>query len=75
MKSDGVLRLNEKYSLYCTGQGVDQLAEVIKKIKENPTDRRIVMSAWNPTDLGSMALPPCHMFCQVLKSYLIYCPH
>jgi len=47
-----------------TGQGVDQLAECIKKIKEDPTDRRILLSAWNPADLGQMALPPCHMFCQ-----------
>ncbi|KAI5451456.1 Thymidylate synthase [Naganishia albida] len=47
-----------------TGQGVDQLAQVIDKIKNNPTDRRIIMSAWNPKDLPSMALPPCHMFCQ-----------
>jgi dihydrofolate reductase/thymidylate synthase len=47
-----------------TGQGVDQLADCIKKIKENPTDRRILLSAWNPADLGLMALPPCHMFCQ-----------
>jgi len=47
-----------------TGQGVDQLAECIRKIKEDPTDRRIIMSAWNPADLGEMALPPCHMFCQ-----------
>lgn len=47
-----------------TGQGVDQLAECIKKIKEDPTDRRILLSAWNPADLGLMALPPCHMFCQ-----------
>ena len=31
-----------------TGQGVDQLRECIKKIKENPTDRRIILSAWNP---------------------------
>jgi len=47
-----------------TGQGVDQLAECIRKIKEDPTDRRILLSAWNPADLHEMALPPCHMFCQ-----------
>ena len=47
-----------------TGQGVDQLAEVIRKIKTNPTDRRIIMSAWNPAAMPLMALPPCHMFCQ-----------
>lgn len=47
-----------------TGQGVDQLAECIHKIIQNPEDRRIIMSAWNPADLNEMALPPCHMFCQ-----------
>ena len=47
-----------------TGKGVDQLAECIDKIKNNPEDRRIIMSAWNPADLNEMALPPCHMFCQ-----------
>jgi len=46
------------------GKGVDQLADCIHKIKTNPTDRRIIMSAWNPADLDQMALPPCHMFCQ-----------
>ncbi|KAG0268194.1 Thymidylate synthase [Actinomortierella ambigua] len=51
-----------------TGQGVDQLAEVIWKIKNTPTDRRIIMSAWNPADLKKMALPPCHMFCQFYVS-------
>ncbi|MBB19636.1 MAG: thymidylate synthase [Rickettsiales bacterium] len=47
-----------------TGQGVDQLAKIIDTIRTNPNDRRMVMSAWNPSDLAEMALPPCHMFCQ-----------
>ncbi|KAF9010565.1 thymidylate synthase/dCMP hydroxymethylase domain-containing protein [Cyathus striatus] len=47
-----------------TGQGVDQLRECIDKIKNNPTDRRIILSAWNPKDIPLMALPPCHMMCQ-----------
>lgn len=47
-----------------TGQGIDQLKECIEKITKNPTDRRIVLTAWNPSDLKLMALPPCHMFCQ-----------
>ncbi|KAL6717076.1 Thymidylate synthase [Lecanora helva] len=51
------------------GQGVDQLAEVIQKLKHKPYDRRIILSAWNPADLGKMALPPCHMFCQFYVSF------
>lgn len=47
-----------------TGQGVDQLAQCIDKIKNNPEDRRILMSAWNPSALDEMALPPCHLLCQ-----------
>ncbi|GJN01134.1 hypothetical protein PR202_ga18374 [Eleusine coracana subsp. coracana] len=47
-----------------TGKGFDQLMDVIDKIKNNPDDRRIIMSAWNPSDLKKMALPPCHMFAQ-----------
>ncbi|EXC04416.1 Bifunctional dihydrofolate reductase-thymidylate synthase [Morus notabilis] len=47
-----------------TGQGFDQLLDVINKIKNNPDDRRIILSAWNPYDLKLMALPPCHMFAQ-----------
>ncbi|XP_047316365.1 bifunctional dihydrofolate reductase-thymidylate synthase-like [Impatiens glandulifera] len=47
-----------------TGQGFDQLLDVIDKIKRNPDDRRIILSAWNPSDINIMALPPCHMFAQ-----------
>ncbi|KAJ1863773.1 Thymidylate synthase [Coemansia sp. RSA 2703] len=50
------------------GKGVDQLQDVIRKIRENPTDRRIIMSAWNPADMDKMALPPCHMFAQFYVS-------
>jgi thymidylate synthase len=52
-----------------TGKGVDQLAEVIEKLRNKPFDRRIVLSAWNPADLKKMALPPCHMFAQFYVSY------
>ncbi|XP_058829562.1 thymidylate synthase isoform X2 [Topomyia yanbarensis] len=51
---------NDDYS----GQGVDQLVEVINRIQTNPTDRRIIMSAWNPIDIPQMALPPCHCLAQ-----------
>jgi len=47
-----------------TGQGVDQVAEVLDKLRNKPDDRRIIMTAWNPADLKKMALPPCHMFAQ-----------
>ena len=46
------------------GKGVDQLAEVINRIKTKPSDRRIIMCAWNPADLDKMALPPCHCLVQ-----------
>jgi len=42
------------------GFGIDQLKNVIDKLKEDPSDRRMIVSAWNPTNLKEMALPPCH---------------
>tara|TARA_B100000902_G_C27274197_1_gene897923 strand:+ start:283 stop:1728 length:1446 start_codon:yes stop_codon:yes gene_type:complete len=47
-----------------TNQGVDQVQYVIDTIRNDPSSRRIVMSAWNPSDLHKMALPPCHVMCQ-----------
>jgi thymidylate synthase len=50
---------------WATGDGdIDQLNEAIQKIKNNPDDRRIIVSAWNPAAIPSMALPPCHVFFQ-----------
>lgn len=46
------------------GTEVDQLKDVIERIKTKPEDRRLVVTAWNPGELDQMALPPCHMFFQ-----------
>jgi thymidylate synthase len=56
-------RWNEAYDEDCDGQleGVDQLGQVIERLKTNPNDRRLVVSAWNPSQIHMMALPPCHM--------------
>jgi thymidylate synthase len=51
-----------------TGQGVDQLKQVIDTLRKNPNDRRILLSAWNPADLSLMALPPCHCLVQFYVS-------
>ena len=50
------------------GKGVDQLRQVIELIKTEPSSRRIILSAWNPTAIPKMALPPCHVMAQFYVS-------
>jgi thymidylate synthase len=47
-------------------KGIDQLQQIIDTLKDpaQRTSRRMVMTAWNPLQLGEMALPPCHILCQ-----------
>ncbi|HFD1776254.1 TPA: thymidylate synthase, partial [Enterococcus faecium] len=46
------------------GGFIDQIKEVIEAIKKTPDSRRLIVSAWNPEDVPSMALPPCHTMFQ-----------
>jgi len=47
------------------GRGVDQLGLLVETLKQDPDNRRMIVSAWNPLDLSRMALPPCHYAFQV----------
>ena len=48
--------------------GIDQLKNVIEQIKINPSSRRLIVSAWNPSEVDTMALPPCHTMFQFYVS-------
>jgi hypothetical protein len=53
--------------------GIDQISRAIDTIKNNPDSRRIIVTGWNPTEVDSVSLPPCHtlfqFFCEPLAGY------
>jgi thymidylate synthase len=51
------------------GKEYDQIADVINMLKTNPASRRILFHGWNVPDIGSMALPPCHLLYQFFVSH------
>jgi thymidylate synthase len=57
---------DESWIEWLEDKGVDQLQQIIDALKdpEQRTSRRLIMTAWNPSQLNQMALPPCHILCQ-----------
>jgi thymidylate synthase len=64
---DIVHHIDGGYTVFDTKATVtelDQIAQVINSLKNNPADRRMMITAFNPGEIDQMALPPCHMFAQ-----------
>lgn len=55
----------ESYDKPPKGDGIDQVRRVMDKLKQDPNDRRMIVSAWNPSHISEMALPPCHYSFQI----------
>jgi len=59
------LKTDKEFNDEFGNKGIDQISDLIKQLKENPDSRRMLVSAWNPSDLPHQVLPPCHYGFQV----------
>jgi thymidylate synthase len=59
------LKTDKEFNDEFGNKGIDQISELIKQLKENPDSRRLLISAWNASDLPHQVLPPCHYGFQV----------
>ncbi|WP_350334937.1 thymidylate synthase [Coralliovum pocilloporae] len=50
------------------GRVIDQISDLLERLQTDPMSRRLIISAWNPADVGEMALPPCHCLFQFYVS-------
>ena len=59
------LKTDKEFNNEFGNKGIDQISELIKQLKDNPDNRRLLVSAWNISDLQHQVLPPCHYSFQV----------
>jgi len=59
------LKTDKEFNDEFGNKGIDQISDLIKQLKENPDSRRLLVSAWNISDLPNQVLPPCHYGFQV----------
>ena len=66
------LKTDREFNDEFGNKGIDQISDLIKQLKENPDSRRLLVSAWNISDLPHQVLPPCHYGFQVYTRELTF---
>lgn len=67
---ESITRYEQLIPVYISGKPIDQITILLNKLKTNPDDRRLMVSAWNVGQLDQMALPPCHYGFQIYTRLL-----